>query len=168
MPFLIRDAEISDMVDLQGIFERASLSNENDLGLLKEHPEWLVLSDDAVVEGRMRVALADDGTVVGFATLMTSDAFAELEDLFVDPPWMRHGIATALVLDISARLNALRFETLEVTANPHAMAFYEDLGFVEIRIVNTSGYPAPRMSRPMEARLIIPPDRRMGSPRQRD
>jgi ribosomal protein S18 acetylase RimI-like enzyme len=149
MPFLIRDAETSDMADLQGIFERASLSNEHDLELLKEHPKWLVLSNEAVVERRMRVAVTDDGTtVVGFATLLISDAVAELEDLFVDPPWMRHGIATALVLDISARLNVLRFETLEVTANPHAMAFYEDLGFVEIRIVNTSGYPAPRMSRP--------------------
>jgi N-acetylglutamate synthase-like GNAT family acetyltransferase len=148
MPFLIRDAEISDMVDLQGIFERASLSNENDLGLLNEHPEWLVLSNGAVVESRMRVAVADDGRVVGFASLIISDSFAELEDLFVDPPWMRHGIATALVLDISARLYDLHFETLEVTANPHAMAFYKNLGFVEIRIVNTSGYPAPRMSRP--------------------
>ena len=148
MPILIRDAEMSDMIGLQGVFERASLSNENDVGLLNEHPEWLVLSTESVVERRMRVAVADDGAVVGFATLLISDVSAELEDLFVDPPWMRHGIATALVLDISARLFDLGFETLEVTANPHAMAFYENLGFVQIRMVDTLGYPAPRMSRP--------------------
>jgi len=136
------------MVDLQGVFERASLTNENDRGLLREHPEWLVLSNEGVLGGRMRVAVDDSGAVVGFATILISDGIAELADLFVDPPWMRQGIGTDLVADVSARLNDLGFETLEVTANPHAMAFYEHLGFVEVRIVGTRGYRAPRMSRP--------------------
>jgi len=148
MPFLIRDAETTDMDDLQGVFRNASLSNENDRGLLREHPEWLVLSDRGVLEGRMRVAVDDDGTVAGFATYLISDGLAELEDLFVDPPRMRQGIAAALVLDISARLHVLGFERLEVTANPHAMLFYERVGFVEVGTVDTSGYPASRMSRP--------------------
>ena len=52
MPLLIRNAE-ADMEDLLGIFRRASLSNENDRGLLQEHPEWLVLSAKACEkEGR--------------------------------------------------------------------------------------------------------------------
>ncbi len=63
---------------------------------------------------------------------------------------MRQGIAEALVLDISARLHELGFERLEVTANPHAMAFYKQVGFTEIRTVDTSGYPASRMSRPTD------------------
>jgi ribosomal protein S18 acetylase RimI-like enzyme len=86
--------------------------------------------------------------VAGFATAQFSDGLAELEDLFVDPPRMRLGIGTALMMDISTRLNEPRFETLEVTANPHAIAFYRQLGFVEVRIVDTQGYPAHRMSRP--------------------
>ena len=151
MPFLIRDAEPTDMDDLRGVFRRASLSNEHDRGLLREHPEWLVLPDRAVVEGRTRVAVAGDGTVTGFATHLIADGVAELEDLFVDPPHMRQGIAGALVLDLAARLHHLGFERLEVTANPHAMAFYEHLGFVADRIVDTQGYPAPRMSRPTAA-----------------
>lgn len=61
---------------------------------------------------------------------------------------MRQGIAAALVLDISARLQELGFERLEVAANPHAMASYDHLGFVEVRKVDTPGYQAPRMSRP--------------------
>jgi len=60
---------------------------------------------------------------------------------------MRRGIGEALVVDLSARLKELDFETLEVTANPHAMLFYEHLGFVEARIVGTQFYPAPRMRR---------------------
>ena len=94
----------------------------------------------------------DDGTLMGFATHLVSGAVAELEDLFVDPPRMRQGITMALVLDISSRLNQLGFESLEVTANPHAMRFYEHLGFVTDQIVDTEGYPAPRMSRPTSSR----------------
>jgi GNAT superfamily N-acetyltransferase len=148
MPFHIRNAEATDMDDLQGVFLRASLSNENDRGLLREHPEWLVFSDQGVLEGRTRVAVNGDGTITGFATHLISDGVAELEDLFVDPSQVRQGIAAALVLDISSRLHQLGFETLEVTANPHAMAFYEHLGFMAAEMVDTPGYPAPRMSRP--------------------
>ncbi len=129
------------------MFRRASLSNERDRGPLLEHPEWLVLPDDGVREGRTRVAVGDAGAVLGFATYLVAGGVAELEDLFVDPDWMRHGIGEALVLDVAARLDEQRVEVLEVTANPHAMAFYEHMGFTEHRIVDTQFYPAPRMRR---------------------
>jgi GNAT superfamily N-acetyltransferase len=147
MSIFIRDAKMTDMEELQGVFQRASLSNENDRVPLLEHPEWLMLSDRGVREERMRVAVGDDDAVVGFASYLISPGVAELEDLFVDPPWMRRGIGQALVVDIAARLNELHFETLEVTVNPHAKPFYEHLGFVEDRIVDTQLYPAPRMHR---------------------
>jgi N-acetylglutamate synthase-like GNAT family acetyltransferase len=72
---------------------------------------------------------------------------AELEDLFVDPQWIRPGVGEALVLDVSAPVRELSFSILEVTANPHAMAFYEHTGFVTIQMVDTEFFPAPRMSR---------------------
>ena len=148
----IRNATLTDMEELQGVFRRASLSNENDRGLLLDHPEWLVLSDKGVREGRMRIAAGNDAAVLGFATYQISGGVAELEDLFVDPPWMRHGVGRALVVDTAARLSELYFDTLEVTANPHAMSFYEHLGFVGDRNVDTQFYPARRMRR--STRLI--------------
>ncbi len=121
MSFSIRDATLADMEALAGVFRRASLSNEGDRAPLLENPQWLALADSGVRDGRMRAAVDEDGTVLGFATFVIVDGVAELEDLFVDPTQMRRRIGEALVLDISARVRSLGFDTLEVTANPHAL-----------------------------------------------
>lgn len=135
------------MEELEAIFQRASLSNENDRQPLLENPQWLALSDAGVREGRVRTAVDETDTVLGFATYLIMDGVAELEDLFVDPPRMRRRIGEALVLDISEQVRGLGFETLEVTANPHAMAFYEHMGFVAGHVVETEFYPGLRMWR---------------------
>ena len=150
MEFTFRDARLTDMTELQGVFLRASMANEGDRPLLREHPEWLELSDASVREGRTRVAVDEGRAVVGFATYCISEGIAELENLFVDPSHMRRRIGETLVLDISDRLRGLNFEILEVTANPHAMAFYEYVGFEPDRLVDTMGYPALRMRRPID------------------
>ena len=69
----------------------------------------------------------------------------ELEDLFVDPPWMRQGVGRELVLDAIAIGRERSFDRLEVTANPHAQAFCKNMGFVTNHIVETDLYPAHRM-----------------------
>jgi ribosomal protein S18 acetylase RimI-like enzyme len=56
------------------------------------------------------------------------------------------------VADVSGRLGDRHVDALEVTVNPHARAFYDRLGFVEVGIVDTPGYPASRMSRPTRPR----------------
>jgi GNAT superfamily N-acetyltransferase len=147
MSYTLRDATLADHRDLERVFRRASLSNERDRGPLLEHPDWLTLSESGIREGRMRLATDEGNTVVGFATFLVQDGVAELEDLFVDPGHRRRGVAALLVLDISERVRDLGFETLEVTANPHAMPFYEYMGFVTCGLVETELYGAPRMKR---------------------
>ena len=98
-----------------------------------------------VQERRTRVALDAKGSLIGFASYLISANVAELEDLFVDPLWMRHGVGEALVVDISSLMGEQNVQWLEVTANPHAMAFDEHMGFVADRLVDTDFYPAPRM-----------------------
>jgi ribosomal protein S18 acetylase RimI-like enzyme len=147
MAYTLRDATLADHEALEGVFGRASLSNENDRDRLLEHPGWLALPTLGIREGRMRLAADEGNVVVGFATFLVKDGVAELEDLFVDPEHRRRGIAERLVLDISDRVRELGFDTLEVTANPHAMAFYEYMGFVVLGLVETEFYSAPRMRR---------------------
>ncbi len=147
MPVTLRQAVSSDMEMLSGVFRRASLSNENDRGYLLAHPDALELAVDGVLEGRTIAAEDSSGSIVGFASYLISGDVIELEDLFVDPEWMGRGVGRRLVLAIAASARELGFDRLEVTANPHAMRFYERTGFVADRIVETDFYPAPRMHR---------------------
>jgi GNAT superfamily N-acetyltransferase len=151
MSYSLREATLADHADLEDVFRKASLSNENDRGFLLLHPEWLALSDRGIREGRLRLATNEENVIVGFATFLINDGVAELEDLFVDPEHQRRGIGELLVLDISKQVRELGFETLEVTANPHAMAFYEHMGFIAGRLVGTEFYAAPRMRRNTDA-----------------
>lgn len=127
--FTIRDASLGDLEALNDVYRRASLSNEGDRANLLAHPEALVYSDEWVRRGLTRVATRG-GRIIGFATAVASDAGLELEDLFVDPRSMRQGVGLALVGDIAKRGRHDGVPRLEVTANPHALAFYEAAGFV--------------------------------------
>ena len=121
---MIRLAAPNDLEALRDIYRRSLLSNEGDRASLLAHPQALVWSELAISEGRTRVAV-DDGRIVGFASLPGP----ELEDLFVDPDWMRRGIGRALVAEVIAIATGQGLERLEVIANPHALTFYESVGF---------------------------------------
>ena len=144
--FEIRVAVTEDLPALRRLFRRSSLSNEGDRELMLAHPELVGPSDAAVAEGRTRVAVAADGTILGFSTWrrLESDA-VELEDLFVDPEWMRCGIGGRLVADLVTLAGQKGIARIEVTANPHADAFYRSVGFVLVGETETQFGPAARM-----------------------
>jgi GNAT superfamily N-acetyltransferase len=142
--FALRAAEAGDMPALRDVFRRSSLSNDGDRANLLAHPEVLELPDLAVTEGRTRAVIAD-GRVVGFGTWCIAGAAAEIEDLFVDPDWMGQGAGRALVLDLLAIARDRGFRRVEVTANPHALAFYAKAGFVVGGKAETRFGPACRM-----------------------
>ena len=142
---MIRLGTPADLDALSDIYRRASLSNAGDRERLLAHPEYLVLAPDGLTEGRTHVA-EQDGSVVGFATWAETDAGGmELEDLFVDPKWMRRGIATALVNRICDVLRSRDADTLEVTASPDALEFYRAAGFIDIGVAQTAFGSAPQM-----------------------
>ena len=132
---LIRNSMSADLPALRAIFRRAALTNDGDREWIAAHEDEWGLDEVNVIEGRTRVAVAE-GRIVGFATLVGN----ELEDLFTDPPWMRRGIAAALVRDAATTV-----DRIDVTANLHAQAFYEAVGFVDDGSAQTPGGPARRM-----------------------
>src|SRR4051794_31663146 len=101
----IRDAVLTDMAALADVFRRASLTNDDDRPNLLAHPEVLEYGDEWVRADCTRVAEVE-GRVIGFVTgVPNGDAF-EVEDLFVDPDFMRRGVATGLVQDVATRAGA--------------------------------------------------------------
>jgi GNAT superfamily N-acetyltransferase len=142
---MIRLGTPSDLDRVAEVYRTASLSNPGDRDRLLAHPEYLVLDPDGLTEGRTHVA-EEDGSVVGFATWAETDrGRMELEDLFVDPKWMRRGIATALVDCIADALRSRGADTLEVTASPDALGFYRSVGFIDVGVAQTAFGSAPHM-----------------------
>ena len=150
--FRIRWSTPADLSALTDVFARASLSNEGDRDALLAHPEALVLEGDGIAEGLTRVA-TNTHDIVGFATTVLVDGVLDLQDLFVDPDWMRQGIGRHLVQDAAAIAAERGFEGIAVTANPHAFFFYDALGFVAGGEVQTPFGPWQRMH------LAVAPER---------
>jgi ribosomal protein S18 acetylase RimI-like enzyme len=142
----VRDATLADLEVLQDVYRRSSLSNEGDRAKLLAHPESLVLPDNAVRRGDTRVAVSGGG-VLGFVTIVTVDGACEVDDLFVDPDFMRQGVGRRLVADAVQIAEHRGVPRLEVTANPEALAFYRSVGFAVDHRVETRFGTGLRMHR---------------------
>ncbi len=141
----IGPAVAGDIEVLRDLFRRSSLSNDGDRENLLANPDVLAFSGVSVREGRTRVATDDTGRIVGFVTVAPAAGCIELEDLFVEPDAMRRGVGTALVLDAVAHARDRGVPRVEVTANHHALSFYQRVGFTFDRDVETRFGSAPRM-----------------------
>ncbi len=126
------------------VYRRASLSNAGDRDNLLADPAYLIMGPLGLAEGRTHVA-EEEGSLVGFATWAQAGPVFELEDLFVDPGWMKRGIATALVGCIADAVRVRGAERLEVTANAHALGFYTAAGFIDCGVADTEFGAARRM-----------------------
>jgi GNAT superfamily N-acetyltransferase len=147
----VRRGEPADRAGIAVVFRRASLHNDGDREVLAAHPE--VLEWDGQIDDGLVVAVVPSGQVVGFARVVDGVApdAAELEDLFVDPSWMRHGIATQLIarlVDVVVGRGGVR---MDVVANEAARAFYRSAGFVDAGRATTRFGSAPRMTRDLVA-----------------
>jgi GNAT superfamily N-acetyltransferase len=140
----VRDAETADLPALRDLFRRSSLSNDSDRSNLLANPEVLEWTPPTAGRGQTRVAVVD-GSIAGFATTTVGDGCLELEDLFVDPGMTRLGIGRALVQDAMGMARARPPQRIEVSANDHALGFYQRLGFVAHDLVETRFGTARRL-----------------------
>lgn len=142
----VRAATVDDLPALRDLYRRSSLSDPQDAEALLARPELLVLADEGVLSGWTRVAVGDDGGVLGFATAVpVDDGTLELDDLFVDPVAMGRGVGRLLVADVVERARRTGVGQVVVTGNRRAVPFYERLGFVAVGEVATLLSPGIRL-----------------------
>jgi GNAT superfamily N-acetyltransferase len=142
-----RVATEADAEAMQDIYRAASLSNEGDRDDLLSHPEFLILPADLPSSGRAIVTTDDSFGPVAFASLRDiNDGVAELDDLFTHPDWRRKNAARLALNALIAGARARGVRRIEVTANVHAMAFYEALQFRRIGTAETELRAAPRLA----------------------
>jgi GNAT superfamily N-acetyltransferase len=94
-------------------------------------PELLV----AAVRGSTYVVAARrDGRLVGLARALSDGAtICYLQDILVHPDAQRAGVGRALVGAVRERFGQVRQQVLITDDEPGQRAFYESLGFTEIR-----------------------------------
>jgi GNAT superfamily N-acetyltransferase len=143
----LRDAAVEEAAALEGLQRRSSDVWEAYREQLAANPDAIELPQTFIDEGWVRVAVADDGSLIGFSVVIpTDDRVHELDGLFVEPDHMRGGVGRALVQDAAERAARAGAELLEVTAGP-AQGFYEKVGFQVIGAAETLFGPAVRMRR---------------------
>jgi GNAT superfamily N-acetyltransferase len=135
-------AERSALEELQ---RRASLMWEEDRVALLANPDAIELPLEQITGGRTVVA-ESAGQLLGFAVVLPrDDGDAELDGLFVEPTYWRHGIGRALVEQAERIARTEGAVNLWVTANTRALGFYDSCGFVKVGEVATRFRPAPKM-----------------------
>ena len=113
-----------------------------ELAVLYAAVGWTAYTDDLdalvrAVHGSTHVVSARrDGRLVGLARVVSDGAsIAYLQDVLVDPAEQRSGLGRRLVREVLAPFGAVRQKVLLTADEPAQRAFYESLGFAEIRDV---------------------------------
>jgi N-acetylglutamate synthase-like GNAT family acetyltransferase len=88
----------------------------------------LTLTPEFIANNEVFVALVDDDVIAGCCALVPGDHTAELEHMWIYPQQMGKGVGRALFEHTVRRAGELGFSELELSADPHAEAFYERMG----------------------------------------
>ena len=89
--------------------------------------ETLDLSPDAIRSQTIVVAEVD-GEIVGWAGAFPRDAVWWLDDLWVEPSWMRKQIGAQLFGVVAEQGRIAGFERFEWETEPGAIGFYDKMG----------------------------------------
>lgn len=147
MTLSIRDARPDEALALEALQRRSSDVWEEDRANLALHPDAIEPPNEAIADGRVRVAVDTSGRLLGFSVVLAvEDGRCELDDLFVEPDLMRRGVGRQLVADVVARARAGGASFVDVIANQNAVGFYERVGFATTGRASTRFGDAPRMT----------------------
>ncbi|MEC9343459.1 MAG: GNAT family N-acetyltransferase [Pseudomonadota bacterium] len=114
--------------------------------------EELRVPPEAFSEETVRLARNGD-TLAGFYRLALEGETAEIEALFVDPPFIGTGIGRALWHDLVERVQAISARRLLCQSDPFAEGFYLAMGMARIGERESGSLPG-RMLPLLEMQLL--------------
>ena len=123
----VRSADPAEGERLRDIAIAAKAHWGHDLDWVRE---WAARGDFSPRALRERTAFVAeaDGRVVGWAAVSEHGESAWLDDLWVDPGWMRRGIGARLFRHAAEHARRLGAARMEWEAEPNAVGFYERMG----------------------------------------
>lgn len=89
-----------------------------------------------------------DGVVAGFRLLVANGDVAELDALFVDPPFIGSGVGRVLLAEVLSTARARGIQLIGLDADPGAEAFYARFGARTTGVTpsgSVAGRSLPRM-----------------------
>jgi GNAT superfamily N-acetyltransferase len=87
------------------------------------------------------------GTIAGFSLLEGHDAGGELSMLFVDPPWIGHGIGGRLLAAALESAHLRGYRHVDLDADPDAAPFYLRYGARRLGDVPSGSIPGRTLPR---------------------
>ena len=131
------EAALKNMLIRRSIPEEAELLSQiaHDAKKYWGYPEnwierWsadLTIAPDFVRDNPVYVAERDQ-QICGFYALAINGERAELEHMWVAPPYIGTGVGKELFLDAMDRSTAMNVRRIDITADPNAAGFYERMG----------------------------------------
>lgn len=88
-----------------------------------------------------------DGTIAGFRLLVADGETAELDALFVDPPFIGSGIGGMLLAEVLATARARDVRLIGLDADPGAEAFYARYGARTTGVTPSGSIPGRELPR---------------------
>ncbi len=153
-PALIRRARSDEAARLRALAHRSKAYWPYSAAFLDRVRPLLHLEPRDIETAEVWV-LEEDGEVAGWHRVTVHGAQAELDDLWLEPRWIRTGRGRLLFEHATAMARSHGARILEWDAEPYAAAFYRAMGGVEIGRTPSAaeeGRTLPRMRITLEPR----------------
>jgi GNAT superfamily N-acetyltransferase len=117
-----------------------------DRQFMKVSRDELTLTPNLMRSSRLQVAEAK-GCIVGVAQVTLKGCDAELDKLFVEPPWLRSGAGRRLFVWARKIASEAGAATLLIEADPDAAGFYRRMGALNDGVAPgaIAGRPIPKL-----------------------
>jgi GNAT superfamily N-acetyltransferase len=101
----------------------------------------LTVSEESVAQGRVLVAIDEQGHVVGTVSVMPDGEDAELGLMFVDPAAIGGGIGRTLFAEAVRLARRLGYRRMTILADVNAAPFYQRMGARFLRRLPSDAIP---------------------------